>query len=310
MLPEKQNLLLGHNALFNEIISLFKSSKLPNKILFTGKKGIGKTVLTYHLINFILSIDEENSYDLQNKTINIDNRSFNLLLNSTHPNFYKIKKKHDSKNIEIAQIRELNSFINKSSFNNKLKIILIEDSEFLSTNASNSLLKLIEEPNKNIQFILVNDSSKEILETIKSRCINFRVNLDEKYCPDIINSYFNENIFDKINIDFKIRYFSPFNYINLVEIGKELNIDIKYMDIETLMRNILTKYLNVKKIIEIVDFKIYLEIFFLKLIKIRKDTNIYFLAKYFNKKYSYIERYNLDFEPFLIELNSKLFNEK
>ena len=82
------------------------------------------------------------------------------------------------------------------------------------------------------------------------------------------------------------------------------------MDIETLMRNILTKYLNVKKIIEIVDFKIYLEIFFLKLIKIRKDTNIYFLAKYFNKKYSYIERYNLDFEPFLIELNSKLFNEK
>ena len=181
MLPEKQNLLLGHNALFNEIISLFKSSKLPNKILFTGKKGIGKTVLTYHLINFILSIDEENSYDLQNKTINIDNRSFNLLLNSTHPNFYKIKKKHDSKNIEIAQIRELNSFINKSSFNNKLKIILIEDSEFLSTNASNSLLKLIEEPNKNIQFILVNDSSKEILETIKSRCINFRRKILPRY---------------------------------------------------------------------------------------------------------------------------------
>ena len=310
MQPENQNFLLGHSTLFKEITSLFKSSKLPNKILFTGKKGIGKTVLTYHLINFILSIDEDNSYDLQSKTINIDNRSFNLLLNNTHPNFYKIKKKDDRKNIEIAQIRELNTFINKSSFNNKLKIILIEDAEFLSTNASNSLLKLIEEPNKNVQFILVNDSSKEILETIKSRCISFRVNLDEKYCPDIINSYFNEDIFDKINIDFKNKYFSPLNYINLVEICRELNIDVKYMDIETLMRNILTNYSNISKKIEIEDFKIYLEIFFLKLVKKEKNTNIYFLAKYFNKKYSYIERYNLDFEPFLIELNSKLLNEK
>ena len=310
MLPENQNKLLGHSSLFNEIASFYLKDNLPNKILLSGKKGIGKTVFAYHLINYILSIDEADKYDIKNNIISRDNRSYKLTINNTHPNFYKIRKKDEKKNIEIAQIRELNSFINKSSFDNKLKIILIEDAELLSINASNSLLKLIEEPNKKVQFILVSDSSKKILDTIKSRCINFRVNLNEKYFSNIIKNYINHDIFDNINNDFKNNYFSPLNYINLIEICEDLDIDIKSIDIETLVKNILINYLNHKKKINIIDFKIYLEIFFLKLVKKKKDVSSYYLSNYFNKKYADIEKYNLDLEPFLIELNSKVLNEK
>ena len=310
MLPENQNKLLGHSSLFNEIASFYLKDNLPNKILLSGKKGIGKTVFAYHLINYILSIDEADKYDIKNNIISRDNRSYKLTINNTHPNFYKIRKKDEKKNIEIAQIRELNSFINKSSFDNKLKIILIEDAELLSINASNSLLKLIEEPNKKVQFILVSDSSKKILDTIKSRCINFRVNLNEKYFSNIIKNYINHDIFDNINNDFKNNYFSPLNYINLIEICEDLDIDIKSIDIETLVKNILINYLNHKKKINIIDFKIYLEIFFLKLVKKKKDVSSYYLSNYFNKKYADIEKYNLDLEPFIIELNSKVLNEK
>ena len=42
-------------------ISLYKENKLPNKILLTGQKL--ESTLAYHLINFILSENEENSYD-------------------------------------------------------------------------------------------------------------------------------------------------------------------------------------------------------------------------------------------------------
>ena len=310
MLPENQNKLLGHSSLFNEIASFYLKDNLPNKILLSGKKGIGKTVFAYHLINYILSIDEADKYDIKNNIISRDNRSYKLTINNTHPNFYKIRKKDEKKNIEIAQIRELNNFINKSSFDNKLKIILIEDAELLSINASNSLLKLIEEPNKKVQFILVSDSSKKILDTIKSRCINFRVNLNEKYYSNIIKNYINHDIFDNINKDFKNNYFSPLNYINLIEICEDLAIDIKSINIETLVKNILINYLNHKKKINIIDFKIYLEIFFLKLVKKKKDVSSYYLSNYFNKKYADIEKYNLDLEPFLIELNSKVLNEK
>ena len=310
MLPENQNKLLGHSSLFNEIASFYLKDNLPNKILLSGKKGIGKTVFAYHLINYILSIDEADKYDIKNNIISRDNRSYKLTINNTHPNFYKIRKKDEKKNIEIAQIRELNNFINKSSFDNKLKIILIEDAELLSINASNSLLKLIEEPNKKVQFILVSDSSKKILDTIKSRCINFRVNLNEKYYSNIIKNYINHDIFDNINNDFKNNYFSPLNYINLIEICEGLDIDIKSIDIETLVKNILINYLNHKKKINIIDFKIYLEIYFLKLVKKKRNVSSYYLSNYFNKKYADIEKYNLDLEPFLIELNSKVLNEK
>ena len=310
MLPENQNKLLGHSSLFNEIASFYLKDNLPNKILLSGKKGIGKTVFAYHLINYILSIDEADKYDIKNNIISRDNRSYKLTINNTHPNFYKIRKKDEKKNIEIAQIRELNNFINKSSFDNKLKIILIEDAELLSINASNSLLKLIEEPNKKVQFILVSDSSKKILDTLKSRCINFRVNLNEKYFSNIIKNYIDHDIFDNINKDFNNNYFSPLNYINLIKICEDLDIDIKSINIETLVKNILINYLNHKKKINIIDFKIYLEIYFLKLVKKKKNVSSYYLSNYFNKKYADIEKYNLDLEPFLIELNSKVLNEK
>ena len=40
------------------------------------------------------------------------------------------------------------------------KIVLIDDAEYLSRSASHSLLKIIEEPNTNVQFILIYDSSR------------------------------------------------------------------------------------------------------------------------------------------------------
>ena len=45
---------------------MYKNKKLPNKIFFTGPKGIGKATMAYHLINYIFSSKEEYQYDLAN----------------------------------------------------------------------------------------------------------------------------------------------------------------------------------------------------------------------------------------------------
>ena len=44
------------------------------------------------------------------------------------------------------------NFTNKSSFNNKLKIILIDNIEYLNFNLIKCFIKIIEEPNNNIFF--------------------------------------------------------------------------------------------------------------------------------------------------------------
>ena len=76
------------------------------------------------------------------------------------------------KNIDINQIRELIRSLNKSSFNEKPRFILIDNIELLNLNSINALLKTLEEPSHNIYFILINNN-KKILSTLLSRCINF-----------------------------------------------------------------------------------------------------------------------------------------
>ena len=73
--PSVNSKLYGMNDLFNEIISLYDRKKMPNKILLSGKKGLGKSTLAYHVINYILSKDEDFKYDSKELVINENNRN-------------------------------------------------------------------------------------------------------------------------------------------------------------------------------------------------------------------------------------------
>ena len=113
--PNSQTNLYGLQDNLLVFVKLFDQKRLPSKILLTGQKGIGKCTLAYHLINFVLSKDEEMPYDLAEFKINSDNRSFKLIQNGSCPNFNLIDINSDKKNIDIEQIRELIIQLNKSS---------------------------------------------------------------------------------------------------------------------------------------------------------------------------------------------------
>ncbi len=72
--PIKQTKLYGLKNQFYEIINLYNRNKLPNKILLTGPKGVGKSTLAFHLINYIFSRNEEKTYDIKNNNINSQNK--------------------------------------------------------------------------------------------------------------------------------------------------------------------------------------------------------------------------------------------
>ena len=141
--PSENSKLYGMGHFFNEIINLYNEKKMPTKILLSGKKGWGKSTLAYHIINFILSINEELKYDSSNFIINKDNRSFKLLQNNSHPNFYLIDLLNDKKSIDVKQVREMITYTNKSTFNNMPRFILIDNIENLNKNSVNALLKII-----------------------------------------------------------------------------------------------------------------------------------------------------------------------
>ena len=78
---------------------------------------------------------------------------YKTILNKSNINFFLIDINNENKFIDINQIRELISNLNKSSFNNKPRFVLIDNIEFLNINSINALLKILEEPNKYLFYI-------------------------------------------------------------------------------------------------------------------------------------------------------------
>ena len=122
--PSENIRLYGMNNFFREITSLYNQERMPTKILLSGKKGLGKSTLAYHIINYILSDKEDFKYDLKTNSINKENRSFKLIQNNSHTNFYLIDLIHEKKNIDVGQIRKMISYINKSTFNEEIGVVV------------------------------------------------------------------------------------------------------------------------------------------------------------------------------------------
>ena len=228
--PNQQTKLFAHYDVFNELVNLYLNKNLPNKIILSGYKGIGKSTLAYHLTNYILSQNEEFNYNLKRREIDKKNKTFNLIASNTHINFFLISLSEGKKNIEILQVRELLNYLTKTSFNNLPKIILIDDCEYLNKNSSNSLLKVLEEPPENVYFFLIHNSQRNILETIKSRCIEFKIFLDQESKKKIINNITQSN-YDIFHSDFKNNYFLPKFYLDYFEYCEMNELDISKTDI-------------------------------------------------------------------------------
>ena len=298
------------NNFFNEIIALHDEKKMPNKILLSGKKGIGKSTLAYHIINCILSKNEDSKYNLNEFIINEDNRSFKLLKNNSHPNFYLIDLLNEKKNIDIGQIREMITYTNKSTFNNMARFILIDNIENLNKNSVNALLKIIEEPNENVFFILINNSEKYIIPTLKSRCLTFKINFTFNESMSISNQILGEDIFDLINHDLINYYNTPGEIINLINFSKDKDINLKnytLIDILNLLieNGFYKKNKSVKNLL--VNF---IELFFLKKYRFNntKSSLLSFYYTFINK-INNTEKFNLDEESLFLEFKSKLLNE-
>ena len=309
MKPSQQTELFGLNKYFDEIIDLYLNRKMPNKILLSGKKGSGKSTLAYHLINYILSENEENKYDTKNFIIDIDNKSFKLLNNKTHPNFYLIDLMEEKKNIEINQIREMITYTNKSTFNKKPRFILIDNIENLNKNSTNALLKIIEEPNENTFFILIHNNNKKILPTLKSRCLTFKINLSFNEVIYISNLLLKKNILKLLNNDLINYYNTPGDFVKLINFSKEKKIDLNdYSIVKFLLLLIDNRYYKKNKFIKnlITD---YIELYFLKEYKISKAKNK-ILDTYYNfiNKVNNTNKFNLDEESLFMEFKSKLLN--
>ena len=193
--------LFGHDEQINFLLDRIKTSQIPNAWLFHGPMGVGKASLALNIGKVLSNID----FSKKNHVTRISEEDIRKPKTTVNINnvFYcrkrwDEKKKLFQKYISIEDIRELTKKFSLSSADNSYKVSIVDTTEDLNISASNSLLKILEEPPKNTLFILVSNNQQSILPTILSRCqkVGFQ-RLNEKNLLDICTSFVNENQFDQ-----------------------------------------------------------------------------------------------------------------
>ena len=143
--------------------------------IFHGQEGIGKRSFVNFLANKILQSNISNNYfkiDLALKLNHFQKKNENLFLNNTHPDVFLLEEEND-KSIKIDKVRELKQFLSQTPSVSKYKIIIIDPIEDLTINATNTLLKSLEETNHNTYIFLISHNLKNVLKTIQSRVFKF-----------------------------------------------------------------------------------------------------------------------------------------
>ena len=311
--PKKQLSLYGYEGYFDLFVKLFKNNSLPNSILLSGPKGVGKATFAYHFINYLLSNDEKNKYLLDSFTINEKNKSYNSVLNNIHSNFFLIDKSNKDEIIKVEQIRNLIKFLNKSTYDKDLKIVFIDNTDYLNLNSANALLKSIEEPNKSTFFFILNNDQSRLPNTIVSRSLNFKFHFNYKEKKEIFLSLINQyNIQDDLPSYDKFLYFdTPGNLLNYSFLLKNNNLNISDSTLSCIIYFI-NQY-KIKTSSEILSIIIKLIELFYRDLTLKNITNSsYYLFKK-NKLLKLInnmKKFNLDKKNILTSINIILAGEK
>ena len=151
-----------------EILSAFEKEVKQNKIsasyLFYGDKRVDLLFYALEFSKMVMTKDVEDEEEKKNIEKRIENFQYS--------DIEIINRKNE--NIKIDEVRELIYDAIESAYSSPKKIFILCGIENLRKESSNALLKILEEPPKDVYFILL-ARSLNIISTIKSRTIKFHL---------------------------------------------------------------------------------------------------------------------------------------
>lgn len=162
--PQKLEEVVGQEHIKQALSNAITLGKISHAYLFTGPRGTGKTSTARILAKSLNCIE--------GPTVNPCGKCASCVdITNTVP--IDVIEIDAASNRKVEDAQNILEKIQYVPVNGKYKIYIIDEVHMLTNTAFNALLKTLEEPPKNVVFILATTESHKVLDTIKSRCQRF-----------------------------------------------------------------------------------------------------------------------------------------
>lgn len=157
--------IIGNEKVKEILTKTIEIEKIVHSYLFTGIEGIGKSIFAKEFAKMILCLEKQKPCGHCKSCLEMENEN--------QPDFYLLSAEDT---IKVDDIRFLQTKVAEKPIIAEHKVYIINNSEKMTKEAQNCLLKTLEEPPEYITIILITSNENLILNTIKSRCmkINFQ----------------------------------------------------------------------------------------------------------------------------------------
>jgi DNA polymerase III subunit gamma/tau len=163
--PQTFSEIVGQEHVTRTLANAIQSNRVAHAYIFSGVRGVGKTTTARILAKAMNCV--------KGPTAEPDNTcdSCRDISAGTSLDVLEIDA---ASNRGIDQIRELREMVRYVPAGARYKVVILDEAHQLTDEASNALLKTLEEPPEHVIFILATTRSEDLVETIKSRAQLFQ----------------------------------------------------------------------------------------------------------------------------------------
>jgi DNA polymerase III subunit delta' len=177
--PRETTVLFGHDAAESALLAGYQSGRMAHAWLIGGAAGIGKATLAYRMARFVLAHPDPAARKVQSArslAIAADDPIARRVAAKSHSDLLVLERTAGDTGqlrtvITVDEVRRTVGFFGSTAGAGGWRICVVDSADELKfPEASNALLKVLEEPPPRSLFLLVSHAPGRLLPTIRSRC--------------------------------------------------------------------------------------------------------------------------------------------
>ena len=209
---------IGNRKIVDRLVRKLREGRFPHGLIFSGPEGLGKHALALMIAKAL------NCTKAQPGEFCDECSHCRKIKSGSHPDVMTISVEDEATQIKIAQIRRILEILELQPLEGRNKVFIIDPADSLNAEASNALLKGLEEPPANTFFILVTVNVHELLLTVRSRCQVYN------FTPLTLAEIRQHGIADELAVRWSQGSIGRARSLDMVELKREREVVLDFLE--------------------------------------------------------------------------------